>query len=262
MMDTAGMMDAGGEGPEGGSGTTGGGGMVSTAGTGGGSGGGGGNSAGGAGSGGSGGSGGTGGSGGGAGTGGTGGTGGAPVTGCAKLSVPLDATGDRAHFVISLASAIDLNSMTTGIVSMRLYVQAGAAGTIFNYVQDSAFHYFGVTTADRPALKSITGWQTLSFNVGTQPVGSTQINKSDIRRIGIEINAAPDTTAWSNPTIVYIDSVTVMTPALSFPLDMAATVNTATNLTSDVAGQVMWLNAGSSDTTAAGVMLTWQMACP
>jgi hypothetical protein len=174
----------------------------------------------------------------------------------------MDDMNDRAHFVISLASVIDLNSMTTGIVSMRLYVQAGAAGTVFNYVQDSAFHYLGVTTNVRPALKNITGWQTLSFNVGAQPVGSTQINKSDIKRIGIEINAGPDTTGWSNPTIVYIDSVTVMTPALSFPLDAAATVNTATNLTSDVTGQVMWMNSGSSDTTAAGSTLTWQMACP
>ena len=143
-----------------------------------------------------------------------------------------------------------------------MYVQAGAAGTIFNYVQDSAYHYFGVTTATRPPLKGLIGsWQTLTFNVGAQAVGSTQINKADIKRIGIEINAMPDTTGWTNPTIVYVDSITVMTPALSFPFDTTSTVST-TPTGSDVAGQVLWPHNGSSDTTAAGVTLAWQATCP
>jgi hypothetical protein len=195
-----------------------------------------------------------------AGSGGTAG-GSAGVTGCAKLSVPMDDSGDRAHFVISLTSAADLSSATTGIVSMRLFVQAGAAGTVFNYVQDSQFHYFGVTTALRPSLKGVSGWQTLTFNVGAQAAGTSGIVKTDIRRIGIEINAAPDTAGWSNPTVVYVDSITVMTPALSFPLDTAATVST-TPTGSDVSGQVMWPHNGSTDTTAANVTLSWVATCP
>ncbi len=202
----------------------------------------------------------------GGGTGGGGGSGGSPpASGCAKLYVPIDASTDTAHFVISLASAIDLSNATYGTVSMHVYVQAGAAGTLFNYVQDSQYHYFGVTTASRPALKGLAGWQTLSFPVGAQAVGSTSIVKTDIRRIGIEINALPDTTGWSNPTVVYVDSVTVSTTAtatpLSFPLDTMATVN-PTPMTTDAAAQVMWLNSGSSDTTATGVTLAWQATCP
>jgi hypothetical protein len=249
MIDSAGAMDAGGEGPEGG-GTAGASGTAGSAGNGGGTSGGGGTSDGG-------------GTSGGGGSGGGAGTGGSPaVTGCAKLTVPMDDASDRAHFVISLTTAANLASETTGIVSMHLYVQAGAAGTIFNYVQDSGYHYFGVTTASRPALKGLIGsWQTLSFNVGLQPAGSTGINKGDIKRIGIEINAAPDTVAWSNPTVVYIDSISVMTPALSFPLDTMASVST-TPTGSDVAGQVLWQHNGSMDTTAAGVTLTWQATCP
>jgi len=266
MIDMAGALETGGETSEGG--TAGTGGSLGTAGSAGKAGGSSGGTAGastaGGGSGGSGGSGATVGAGGSAGSGGTAGAGGSPpASGCAKLSVPLDDAGDRAHFVISLASAIDLSSATTGIISMRLYVQAGAAGTIFNYVQDGApnYHYFGVTTASRPLLKSVSGWQTLTFNVGAQAAGSTGIVKTDIRRIGIEINAAPDTTGWSNPTIVYIDSVTVMTPALSFPLDMTATV-ISTPTGSDPSNQAMWLHNGSSDTTATNPTLTWQATCP
>jgi len=250
MIDTAGAMDAGGEGPEGGTAGVGG---APTAGAAGSTGGSGGTSAG---------SGGTSAGSGGAAA-GAGGSGGVTASGCAKLTVPLALSGDRAHFVISLSSAANLSSATTGIISMHLYVQAGAAGTIFNYVQDSQYRYFGVTTNMRPALKGLVGtWQTLTFNVGTQPPGSTGIDKTDIRRIGIEINAAPDTAGWSNPTIVYVDSITVMTPALSFPFETAATIST-TPTGSDVAGQVMWQHNGSQDTTiTTGVALAWQAMCP
>ena len=253
MMDNAGAMEAGGETSEGGgAGSSGSAGSAGTGGTAGSSAGTGGGTV-------TAGSGGT--TAGSGGTAGSAGSGGAPVTGCAKLSVPIDQTTDAAHFVISLPSAIDLSSATTGIISMHLYVQAGAAGTIFNYVQDSQYHYFGVTTAMRPLLKSQSGWVTLPFNVGAQAVGSTNIVKTDIRRIGIEINAGPDTTGWSNPTVVYVDSVTVMTPALSFPFDTTTTVNTTPSGT-DVSGQVLWLHNGSSDTTATGVTLAWQATCP
>jgi len=251
MMDAAGAMEAGGEGPEGGTGGTSG--AVGTAGNGTGG------TAGGGTAGGS-----TAGSGGSGGTGGSAGAGGAPpAAGCAKLSVPIDDANDRAHFVISLTSPIDLSSATTGIISMRVYVQAGVGGTIFNYVQDSGYRFFGVTTPMRPELNTLSGWQTLTFNVGAQPDSSTPatgIVKTDIRRIGIEINAAP-ATAWSNPTIVYVDSITVATPALSFTLDMANTV-TSTSSGTDVSGQVMWLNNQSADTKATGVTLAWQASCP
>ena len=196
-----------------------------------------------------------------AGSAGSAGAGGSPgVTGCAKLSLAMDDASDRAHFVISLASATDLTSTTTGIVSMRVYVQAGAAGTIFNYVQDSQFRYLGVTTASRPALKSLSGWQTLTFNVG-QTSGSSGIAKNDIRRIGIEINAAPDTAGWSNPTVVYVDSISVVSPALSFPFDSSASVNSTAGNT-DLSNQVMWQHNGSSDTTATNVALSWVQTCP
>lgn len=259
MMDNAGAMENGGETSEGGgagSGATSGkGGTAGTSGKGGGSGT--------AGNGGTGGGSSTAGSGGAAATAGTAGSvagaGGAPpATGCAKLSAVLDDMNDRAHFVISLGSATDLSSATSAIISMRLYVQAGAAGTIFNYVQDSQYHFLG---ASRAPLKSLTGWQTLTFNVGTQDVGTSNIAKADIRRIGIEINGGPDTTGWSNPTVVYVDSISVMTPALSFPLDTMSTV-ISTPTGTDPSSRAMWLHNGTSDTTATSVALTWQGSCP
>jgi hypothetical protein len=273
MIEAAGAMEAGGEGAEGGTAATGG--IGATAGSGGGTAGSGtaGSSTAGSSTGGTAGIAGSGTAG--SSTGGTAGTaagsggaaagsagaGGSPTaTGCAKLSVPIDDALDRAHFVISFTSPIDLSSVTTAIISMRVYVKAGVGGTIFSYVQDSGYHFLGVSTAARPALSSLSGWTTLSFNVGTQPEGSSGIIKTDIRRIGIEINAAPQT-VWSNPTVVFVDSITVATPALSFTFDAAGSL-TATSSGTDVAGQVMWLNNGTTDTTATSATLGWQATCP
>jgi len=263
MMDMAGAMEAGGDSSEGG--TAGSAAGAGTAGSVAGSAG----SAGTAGHGGSSGSGGSSGNGGSTGSAGTAGSAGSagsagagviPASGCAKLTVPLDDAGDRAHFVISLASAIDLSSATTGIVSMRVYVQAGAAGTIFNYVQDSQYHFFGMPTAMRPPLKNQSGWVTLTFPVGQSPATGS-IVKSDIRRIGIEINAGPDTAGWSNPTVVYIDSISVMTPALSYTFDASTSVIVPPTGT-DPSNSALWQHNGSTDTTATGVILGWQGTCP
>jgi hypothetical protein len=269
MMDTAGAPETGGESAEGGTagrGTAGSGGTAGKGTAGGGTAGGGtsggGTSGGGTAGGGTAGRGGSGGSAAGSGGASAGAGGSPPATGCAKLYVPIDAGNDQAHFVIGLGSSSDLSSATTGIVSMRVYVQAGAAGTIFNYVQDSQFRFLGVATAMRPDLSSISGWQTLSFNVGGQAdtLGSG-IAKNNITRVGIEINAAPATTGWSNPTIVYVDSITVGTPGLSFPLATTSTVNT-TPMTTDAPNQALFLNSGPGDTTATGVTLSWQATCP
>jgi len=181
------------------------------------------------------------------------------ATGCAKLSVPIDAATDTSHFVISLTSLADLSS---AVITMRVYVQAGVGGQFFSYIQDGSYHFFGMTA--HPTLQSMSGtWTNVVWNAGAQPDSeSTNIVKTSVKRIGIEINGTAATT-WSNPTVVYVDSITVATPTvnLSFPLDaMSAISTTPTN--TDVAGQVMWLNNGSSDTKATGVTIAWQATCP
>jgi hypothetical protein len=191
--------------------------------------------------------------------GGTGGAGGAIQTasGCAKLSVPLDDTSDKAHFVISLNSPADLSSAA---ISMRVYVQAGQGGTIFNYVQDSGTYRF-LGAAERRLLSSVSNWTTLNWNVGAEPdAAGTGIVKSNIKNIGIELNVQPST-SWSNPTIVYIDSLTVTTPNLAFTFDATTTVYTTPTAT-NASGQALWLNNGATDTTAAGATLSWQATCP
>jgi hypothetical protein len=195
------------------------------------------------------------------GTTGGGGGGGATTTanGCAMLSVPLDNATDKAHFVISLTSPSDLSHAT---ISMRLYVRAGSGGSIFNYVQDSGtYHFFGVEPAQRAALASFSGWSTVTWDVGAQAdSAATGIVKTSIENVGIEIGALPSS-SWTSPTIVYIDSIAVKTPTLSFTFDGSSSVY-PTATTTAAAGQALWLNGGATDTTAVGVTLSWQTTCP
>jgi hypothetical protein len=197
------------------------------------------------------------------GSGNTGGStgGGASTTanGCARLSVPLDNATDKAHFVISLTTASDLSRAT---ISMRLYVRAGSGGSIFNYVQDAgAYHFFSVDTAQRALLSSFSGWSTLTWDVGAQAdSAATGIVKTSIKNIGIEIGAPPSS-SWTSPTIVYIDSIAVKTPTLSFTFDGSSSVS-PTATTTPAAEQAIWINGGATDTTAVGVTLSWQATCP
>jgi len=178
--------------------------------------------------------------------------------GCAKISVPLNDASDKAHLLISLSSAADLSGAT---VSMRLYVEAGQGGVIFNYVQDSgSFHFLGVPSAQRQKLSGLSGWSTVTWNVGSEPEAGTGIVKTSIKNIGIEVNAQ-SSTVWSNPTIIYVDSITVSSPSLSFTFDTTNSVYT-TPTTTSASGQALWLNNGSTDTTAAGTTISWQATCP
>lgn len=191
-----------------------------------------------------------------AGTSGSGGNGGSAgstsATGCAKLSVPLDATGDKSHFLITLTSNQDL---TTGTISVRFYVQAGNAGSITPYVQDPNYAFFGRLPAAE--LSTFSGWSTITWDVGAQTT-TGNITKNNIKRVGIEINASPAASGWSNPTVIYIDSITVKTT--SFPFETTASVSTTAS-SSDQGNQVLWFNSGGSDSTATGT-LAWQATCP
>jgi hypothetical protein len=188
---------------------------------------------------------------------GMGGAGGTPASGCANLTVPLAQSSDKAHFVITLTNTANMSSAT---ISMRVYVQAGSGGTIVNYVQDTGNHFLPASA--RTALSSGVGvWTTMQWNVGTEAPGSTGIDKTNIKRIGIEVSSY-NSTAWTNPTKVYVDSVTVPAPALSFPFDTSGSIDTTASAGVDVGGQVLWLNSNGSDTSASNVTLGWLATCP
>jgi hypothetical protein len=190
-----------------------------------------------------------------------GGAGGAaPASGCANLSVPLDAGTDKAHFVITLTNPVNMSSAT---VSMRVYVQDGSGGVFVPYVQDGSFHFLPAADV-HPALSTLLGtWTTVTWNVGSEAAGSSSIDKTMIKRIGMEVNANAATTL-TNPTKIYVDwvSSSAITPTPSFPFSAAGSVDMSASNGIDVGGQVLWLNSYSADTTASGTTLGWLTSCP
>ena len=137
---------------------------------------------------------------------------------------------------------------------MRFYVEDGAAGSIVLYVQDPNFAFFARPVAD---ISSFNGWSTITWDVAAQTT-TGNIQKNNVKRVGIEITASPIASGWSNPTVVYLDSVTVKTTPFTF--DTTSTVST-TGSTTDQSNQVLWFNNGNTDSTAAGTV-TWQATCP
>lgn len=240
---------ASGTGGQGGTGGTGGAGAGGTAGTGGSSG---------AGTGGTGGAG-AGSGGAGAGSGGTGGA--ATMSGCAKLTVPLNASTDQARFPISYSGATNLSAAGT-TMTIVLYVANGNGGAIAPYVQDTSYNILRSAT---PLALSNTGWRTIVWNVSTEPVGTTGIVLTSILRIGLQIWANGATSGLVDPSNVFIDSIIVNTPSVSYPFATSGTVNTTPVSSNEGQPGVMWLNNYTEDTlpeTLTGTALAWAATCP
>jgi hypothetical protein len=84
--------------------------------------------------------------------------------------------------------------------------------------------------------------------------------KTAIKRVGIEVNGS-GATAWENPTVIYVDSITITTPSRSLTFDASGSVSTMPTNT-DPASQALWVNSDSADTTATRTALSWEASCP
>ena len=163
------------------------------------------------------------------------------------LSAGLAADTDKTHYVITIGSAdVDL---TNAVVSVHLYAK-GTGGGLFLYLQQATYEFYSPGSR---AFSGIDGWTTLTWDFSA--ASTAPVDKAKVRRLGIEINGL-GATSWTNPMLVYVDSITVTTPALSFPFDATASVHTTASslYTADTA---LWLNNSSSDTTATGSTVAW-----
>jgi hypothetical protein len=190
---------------------------------------------------------------GGAGAGGMAGTAGMGTTcpGCARLSVPLTATANKAHFTLLLPGATDLSAAT---ITFRVAKLAGTGGTFKGYIQEGSPNYQlqdGVNTT----IASIgTGMQNIAWSIAS---AGTAANKTSIQRIGIEI-AGTSGSSWTNPTVLFVDSIVVTGSSLtsgSYTFDTEATVYT-TPTEQGPAGR-LFLNSYADDTNVTGAAISW-----
>jgi hypothetical protein len=168
-------------------------------------------------------------------------------SGCARLSVPIAADGDSANFRIDLASTVDMSSAT---ITFRLCVSAGTGGILQAYVQHSGTPDYAQLFQGWQVLTGImnftAGFQNVAFNVGTT---AGTFDKTVVGRIGIQVGDG-NSTSWTNPTVVHIDSITVSGAAIGpYNFESASTIAAMAG-----ASGVMGL---SNDTSPAGSAITW-----
>jgi len=187
----------------------------------------------------------------GTGTAGTGGNaGGEACSGCARLSVPLASVTDQAHFLMTLPANTDF---TSAIVTFRVLCKAGTGGQLRGYLQhggtpDFAFLVLGITE-----LADLSGWSTVSYELSSV----TGFDKTVVRRVGLEVTGA-GSSSWLNPTIVYLDSISIANTELdpsSFSFDDATTIST-TPSSSGPRDQRLWLNDAVHDSNVPAA-LSW-----
>jgi hypothetical protein len=172
-------------------------------------------------------------------------------TGCARLSVPLAASTDQAHFTVTLPVATDFSAAT---IAIRVARYAGTGGWFKAYIQEGSPDYFYQDNVETTIASIGTSMQTISWDVAT---AGTTADKTIIRRIGIEISGN-GASSWTSPTVLYIDSITVTGTTLamsSFTFDTSSTVSTTP--TGNGPNNVIWLNNYSGDTNVTGAMLSW-----
>jgi len=192
--------------------------------------------------------------GGGAGSGGGGsGTGGSGevCTGCARLSVPLAASADQAHFTIALPAATDFSAAT---IAIRVARYAGTGGWFKAYIQEGSPNYLYQDSVETTIASIGTSMMTINWNVAT---AGTTADKTIIRRIGIEISGA-GASSWTSPTVLHVDSIIVTGTSLamsSFTFDTSSTV--LATPTSSGPNDIIWLNNYSGDTNVTGATLGW-----
>jgi hypothetical protein len=191
-------------------------------------------------------------SGGGAGASGSAGSGGAETcpgaSGCARLSVPLAAAGDRTHFSIALGATVDFS---TAVVSYRVRRVSATGGRVWAYVQHGGTPDFDLIYGGSRDLDQLgSDWTTVTWDIAST-VPPFPFDKTVIARVGIEILAS-DPGPWTNPTVVDLDFIEVSGPDVGpWPFDDAASVSMETG-----SPGVFWMSDNDGE-LVLGSSLVW-----
>jgi hypothetical protein len=182
-----------------------------------------------------------------------GGSGGAGevCSGCARLSVPLTVSTDRARFPISLPSKGDFTDAT---VTVRVARPKGTGGTVLLYLQEGGPDY-GIYFSAPIKISSLgASMQNVVWNMADTSAGTSA---TAIERIGIEV-VGTGGSPYTNPTVLYVDRVDVTGSSLttgSWTFDASSSVHTTPTSSGPV--NKIWLNSYSADTTVSGATISW-----
>ena len=168
--------------------------------------------------------------------------------GCARLSVPLAAANHKANFVIALPS---VTNFSTAVITYRVFKRAGTGGEVKGYIQHGGSpDYAQLFQSNALQLSDCDGWEEIVWNVASE---TASYDKSIVARVGIQVTGL-GSTAWTNPTIVYVDSISVQGPGAG-PWNFADASTLSSSATISAAPNVLWRNSG--DSPVAGSSVSW-----
>jgi hypothetical protein len=184
--------------------------------------------------------------------------------GCAGLSVPITGAKNQTIFDLPLVST-GTKDITDSLIEVRACVQSGTGGGLQVTAQNGATAPDGGTaygfannwTDISQIEKCSTGGMTvIEFDLSTAPLNT--LDPAAAEKISLTINAG-DTGPWTDPTVVYVQSVDVVgtsTGDLSFSFSSASKIKAGTvdtNQTSSLypgAGQ-LGINVYQNGTSAS-----------
>jgi hypothetical protein len=173
--------------------------------------------------------------------------------GCARLYVPpLTAMGLSTVFQINTAAPVDMTGATITFTLCFLSENA-ATGVITPFLQNGSGNgykgYFPYMTLSGAAIPSCqTGWKDLSI----MAMGP-DLDPSMVQTIGLVLGSDGSVGPWPNPTVLYVDKVTVSNGAAGpFTFDTAA-APFMINSGSMVAGSAVgWVGPGDGGVIGTG----------
>jgi hypothetical protein len=180
------------------------------------------------------------------------GSSGAMATGLSVLTVPLAAATDKAHFLITLGSAVNLSGAT---ISFHVNVHAGTSGVFQAYLQHGGSPDYNQLYQGWQKLSDLSGWQDVVWVVASTANPST-FDETTVARLGIEIGGGSAADFSATTDVVYVDSISLsggIPAAGPWTFDTTGSISA----TAFPAADILWLNAASTDTTATGATLTW-----
>ncbi|MGK4006893.1 hypothetical protein WMF31_29995 [Sorangium sp. So ce1036] len=132
-------------------------------------------------------------------------------SGCARLSVPLTESGQATQFLVTFDEPVDLTGAT---ITYRVKTYAGTSGGVQPYVQNGDALAWATAGWGWNPVSELKEWTDITIDVDAAvvPEGSAPFDKSQVLMFGLQITAG-DEGPWTNPTVVYVDSITVTRPA-------------------------------------------------
>ncbi|WP_437962418.1 hypothetical protein WME76_45030 (plasmid) [Sorangium sp. So ce119] len=113
------------------------------------------------------------------------------------------------QYFIEFAEPVDLTGAT---VTFRVRNHAGTNGNVEPFVQNGGELMWANIGFTRNPVADLDEWTDLTIDVDALAATSANFNRTVVKFVGVQVTAG-DVGPWTNPTVVYVDSITVTRPA-------------------------------------------------